>query len=81
MSMIDTLKAANTLKQNGFNEQQAGAIVSIVRDREDTWATKQDVANVERRVGTLQWLVGLCLTGIIAILIALISGYIVLVSG
>ena len=48
MSMIDTLKAANTLKENGFNEQQADAIVSIVREREDRLATKQDLDAVEQ---------------------------------
>ena len=50
MSMIDTLKAANTLKENGFNEQQADAIVSIVREREDRLATKQDIHAVGKDV-------------------------------
>ena len=48
MSMIDTLKAANTLKENGFNERQADAIVSIVREREDRLATKQDLDVVSK---------------------------------
>ena len=45
--MIDTLTAADQLTAAGIESQQAKAIVAIIRDSEESAATKADLATLK----------------------------------
>jgi len=80
--MIDTLKAARELKASGFSEEQAESIINVVARTSEQSATKEDIRqlkeyvdirfdHIDKRFTILQWMTGLSLSGIIAILIVL----------
>ncbi len=51
MAMFDTLKAAQRLTEAGFDEQKAGAIVSVFSDDLlERLATKDDLRQLEERL-------------------------------
>ena len=73
-STFDTLAAADELRNAGFDEKQARAIVEIHRNAREDLATKGDLETLARRLeGTLYralWIQG---TGIVVIIGAFIA--------
>jgi len=69
--MIDTLKASRKLKASGFSEEQAESIINVVVDTNEQTATKEDIRHLDKRFTILQWMTGLSLSGVIAILVVL----------
>ena len=71
---FDTLAAAKTLREAGFENRQAEAVAGVMRhavdaDR-DTIATKADLAFLEARLYRALWMQG---AGIVAVMAALIA--------
>ena len=71
---FDTLAAAKTLREAGFENRQAEAVAGVMRhavgaDR-DTLATKADLAALEARLYRALWMQG---AGIVAVMAALIA--------
>ena len=56
---FDTLSAARELEAAGVERSQAEAIAKVVRDGQGELATKADIARLESRLGTLQWVLGI----------------------
>ena len=74
---FDTLAAAKTLREAGFENRQAEAVAGVMRhavgaDR-DTLATKADLAALEARLYRALWMQG---AGIVAVMAALIAALI-----
>ena len=58
-STFDTLTAARDLEAAGVERSQAEAIAKAIRDGQGDLATKADIARVDSRLNTLQWVVGI----------------------
>ena len=60
---FDTCAAAKRLRDAGFDERQAEAAVSMVRDAagagREQLATKADIASLRAELGTVRWVVGI----------------------
>ena len=56
---FDTLTAARNLEAAGFDRRQAEALVKAIRDGPGELATKVDIARLDSRFNTLQWVVGI----------------------
>lgn len=67
-STFDTLAAADELRDAGFDEKQARAIIAIQQSARTELATKADLAGLRADMYRALWIQGV---GIIAILTAL----------
>ena len=67
-STFDTLAAADELRDAGFDEKQARAIIAIQQSARTELATKADLAGLRAGMYRALWIQGV---GIIAILTAL----------
>ena len=56
---FDTLTAARDLEAAGFDRSQAEALAKAIRDGQGELATKADIARLDSRLSTLQWVVGI----------------------
>ncbi len=56
---FDTLTAARDLEAAGFDRGQAEALAKAIRDGQGELATKADIARLDSRLSTLQWVVGI----------------------
>ena len=74
---FDTLAAAKTLREAGFENRQAEAVAGVMRHAvgadHDTLATKADLAALEARLYRALWMQG---AGIVAVMAALIAALI-----
>ena len=81
--MFDTLKINNLLLNSGFTEQQSVAITESIKESvgQENLATKEDlketrnelkeeIQEVRSEIKLLKWMVGFCMTLLVAILIA-----------
>ena len=71
---FDTLAAAKTLREAGFENRQAEAVAGVMRHAvgadHDTITTKADLASLEARLYRALWMQG---AGIVAVMAALIA--------
>ena len=73
MLAFDTLKAAKTLKEAGFEEAQAEAVVAAVGgDMGENVATKADLAALEARLYRHLWIMAAGIVGVTVTLMKLI---------
>ena len=56
---FDTLSAARDLEAAAFDRAQAEALAAAIRNGQGDLATKIDIARVDSRLNTLQWVVGI----------------------
>ena len=56
---FDTLTAARDLEVAGFDRRQAEALAKAIRDGQGELTTKVDIARLDSRLNTLQWVVGI----------------------
>ena len=56
---FDTLSAARDLEAAGFDRAQAEALAAAIRNGQGDLATKIDIARLDSRLNTLQWVVGI----------------------
>ena len=56
---FDTLSAARDLEAAGFDRAQAEALAAAIRNGQGDLATKIDIARVDSRLNTLQWVAGI----------------------
>ena len=69
-STFDTLAAADELRNAGFDDKQARAIVEIHRNAREDLATKGDLAQLRADIYRALWIQG---TGIVVIIGAFIA--------
>ena len=55
----DTLSAAEALEAAGMEPAHAKAIAVAIRNGQGDLATKTDIARLDSRLNTLQWVVGI----------------------
>ena len=56
---FDTLSAARDLEAAGFDRAEAEALAAAIRNGQGDLATKIDIARLDSRINTLQWVVGI----------------------
>ena len=59
---FDTMEGARKLREAGFDEKQAEAVVRVLADAQNTLATKSDLSSlrdhVDAKFDKLQWMIG-----------------------
>jgi hypothetical protein len=68
---FDTLEAVKRLRDAGYDEKQAEAIVRVIGDAQERLVTKE---HFDGRFNLLQWMVGFNLALTLAVLWKVVSG-------
>ena len=67
---FDTLQAARTLQNAGFDQPKAEALAELMRQRDIDYATRSDIARLESAINQLRnWFV----SGLVTILVAVLA--------
>lgn len=67
---FDTLQAARTLQNAGFDQPKAEALAELMRQRDIDYATRADIARLESAINQLRnWFV----SGLVTILVAVLA--------
>ena len=75
MALFDTLRAALRLREGGFDERQAGAIVStLADDLGEQLATKDDLQQLEQRMTIRTGMMVTAATGVLLSAIGIATG-------
>ena len=75
MALFDTLRAALRLREGGFDEHQAGAIVStLADDLGEQLATKDDLQQLEQRMTIRTGMMVTAATGVLLSAIGIATG-------
>ena len=67
---FDTLQAARTLQNAGFDQPKAEALAELMRQRDIDYATRADIARLESAINQLRnWFA----SGLVTILVAVLA--------